>query len=278
MPLTQPKHLINVHAHHSRGRDFEEHLQEWTEQGADLTCVACIGRDALGGAHDYFTNEDLAPWLRKYPDRIFGLAWLRPTGVTDGRGAVMRRRDEGFRGLKMICPDVPYDDPKYFPIYECAQSMGMPILFHTGWVATDPAADSDYMRPWQLDQVARRFPELRILGAHLGRPHENEALDLMEHYPNVYFDLCGGSASKRWQEMILRALAPRPGVDMADPDQNLALGWFRKLCFATDNPPISKWRPAADHILDTLQIPPDLREDFYWRNAMRLLGLKGWEE
>jgi predicted TIM-barrel fold metal-dependent hydrolase len=51
----------------------------------------------------------------------------------------------------------------------------MILLFHTGIVnRTDPDTPSDVssdrMRAGTLDLVARRFPKLRIVGAHLGNP------------------------------------------------------------------------------------------------------------
>ncbi|MDH7570590.1 MAG: amidohydrolase family protein, partial [Armatimonadota bacterium] len=118
-----------------------------------------------------FTNDDLLPWLRRFPNRLIGMAHIRVVGEPEGADAVQRWYDAGFRGLKLICPDAPYDHPKYFPIYERAQLLRMPILFHTGWVAVAPPGSpanqyvrSEYMRPWHLDHLARRFPELRILG------------------------------------------------------------------------------------------------------------------
>jgi predicted TIM-barrel fold metal-dependent hydrolase len=164
-------------------------------------------------------------------------------------------------------------------VYERAQALRMPILFHTGYVGGRAGSElyarshSEYMRPWHLEHVLRRFPDLRIIGAHLGKPHVHEALGLMEKFPNAYCDISGGSAARSWQEDVIRALWPRPGADWEDPDQHAALRYFRKLCFATDNPPVATWFAASEHIMDSLRIPADLREGFYWRNAARVFSL-----
>jgi len=276
----RPRYIVNVHTHHRAARDFEDHLAEWTRDGATVTCVACAGREWHEAGGGSFTNADLAPWLRKYPERVIGMAFVETAGRVDGGDEVQRRHDEGFRGLKMICPEAPYDDGRYYAVYERAQALRMPILFHTGYVGGRPGSalyarsHSEYMRPWRLEHVARRFPELRILGAHLGKPHIHEALGLMEFLPNVYFDFSGASGAVEWQEEVIAALWPRPGTDWGDPDQHAALRHFRKLCFGTDNPPVSKWCAASEHIMDTLRIPAELREDFYWRNAARLFDLR----
>jgi len=274
-----PRHLVNVHTHHRSDRDFEAHLAEWTNQGATATCVACVGPEWRRDGFGLYTNDDLLPWLRKYPEQIVGMAFVETAGRVDGGDEVQRWYDLGFRGLKMICPEAPYDDGRYYAVYERAQSLKMPILFHTGYVGGTTNArlyarsHSEYMRPWRLEHACRRFPELRVIGAHLGKPHIHEALCLIEVFPWVYYDFSGGSGNLNWQEDILRALTPRPGVDMADPEQNAALRYFRKLCFATDNPPVAKWYAASEYIMDSLQVPPDLREDFYWRNAAKLFDL-----
>ena len=280
MSVYRPKYIINVHAHHSRGRDFETHLAEWVEQGATRTCVLCMGPEWREAGADFFTNEDLAPWLGKHPDHVIGMAWVSVAGRVDGAAEVQRWHDQGFRGLKMICPDAPYDDPRYYAIYERAQTLSMPILFHTGYVGGRPGTalyartHSEHMRPWYLEHVTRRYPELRVIGAHLGKPHIHEALGLMEKADAAYFDFSGSGASRAWQEEVLRALWPRPGADWGDPDQHAALRYFTKLCFATDNPPVAKWYAASEYIMDNLRIPPDLREAFYWRNAAGVFGLE----
>ena len=280
----QPKHLINVHTHHSRERDFEDHLAEWTRDGADVTCVACVGRDWEEAGYNQFMNHDLRPWLRKYPDRVIGMAFVETAEPIDGPSVIERAHDEGFRGLKMICPDAPYYHEKYRPLYEKAQELCMPILFHCGLVggrrgtALHARSVSDYMRPYMLENVARRFPDLPILGAHLGKPHVEEAFALMRTYENVCFDFSGASGARDWQEEIIAAMHPRPGADWANRDENPALRHFPKLCFGTDNPPVARWFAGAEHIMDALHVPDDLREGFYWRNAARMFRLRRFQE
>ena len=82
----------------------------------------------------------------------------------------------GFRGLgESPGPLKNYDDRSYWPIYERAEKYRMIMLFHTGIVnRTQPEIPSDIsvdrMRPTTLDGIARRFPKLTLIGAHLGNP------------------------------------------------------------------------------------------------------------
>lgn len=57
------------------------------------------------------------------------------------------------------------------------------------------------------------------------------------------------------------------------PEENLARRWFGKLCFATDNPEPPVWIALSQRLMDELQLPEELQERFWWRNAAELLGL-----
>ena len=275
----QPRKLINTHAHFSRGGDLAAQVKRWKADGAIRTCIACLDQEWPDNGMNFATNADLAPLLGKFADHVIGLAAVPPAGGSDVLALVDRWRDLGFAGLKMINPVEPYDAPRYHAIYARAEELGMPILFHTGLLGGHPGTllhrrgHGEYMRPMTLEHIARRFPDLRIIGAHLGHPDQHAALKLLQTYPNVYFDFCGGSASRAWvSEMKLR-MTPFAGADWDDPEENLALAWVAKMVFATDSATVATWHAAADDILDYLQIPAETRELFYWRNAAEIFGL-----
>jgi predicted TIM-barrel fold metal-dependent hydrolase len=98
---------------------------------------------------------------------------------------------------------VDYDDDVCMPVYERAALRDMPILFHLGIVAasrkSDPLRDItiDRMRPAHLDRIARKFPTLSLIGAHLGTPWYDEAGEMARMHPNVYFDLTGSTMKKK---------------------------------------------------------------------------------
>lgn len=157
----------------------------------------------------------------------------------------------------------------------------MPILFHTGCLA--PAGDgsdgrygvdAENLRPYHLDKVARVFGRLKIIGAHLGKPHAHEALAVLGMHPNVFFDFSGGGGQNAHVNWVRRAIRPYEGGPLDDEQYNPALEWFRtKLVFGTDNPEPSVWIPQAQRIMDELKIPSPSRENYYWNTAANLFGL-----
>ena len=108
----------------------------------------------------------------------------------------------GFRGLgEMEFVKKPYNDPSYLPVYEQANRYGWIVLFHTGIVLRrkfDEPEDvaSGRMRPIYLEEIARRFPKITVLGAHCGNPEYEWAAEIARWNPNVFWDLSGSTLTK----------------------------------------------------------------------------------
>ena len=79
------------------------------------------------------------------------------------------------------------DDPLAFPVYQRAQDLGIPILFHAG-MSWEPGSRLKYGHPLRFEDVAADFPKLNIVLAHLAWPWVVDAVALALKYPNVYLD------------------------------------------------------------------------------------------
>ncbi len=188
---------------------------------------------------------------------------------------VDRCLDAGCRGIKFIRPAAPYADPRYWPLYERIETRGAVAVFHTGYLAfrtrEDPPVQMEHMRAAQVEAIARRFPDLKILMAHFSNPWWEEAWKVSLSTPNVYADLSGGTA-------ILRAT--RMWADMFAPDGNLLEASVRKLCFASD---VHYFRSSAfaferyidfyERIFDAIDLPQALREQVNRGNVCKLFDL-----
>jgi hypothetical protein len=146
--------------------------------------------------------------INKYKARLVGLGQLslddaHPVDLVD---AFHRA---GFRGLgEITSPLKNYDDRSYWPSYSRAANYGMILLFHTGIVnRPNPSVAADIsvdrMRPTTLDGIARRFPDVTIIGAHLGNPDYAWAAEIARWNPNLYFDLSGSSLIKTQQNYTI---------------------------------------------------------------------------
>jgi len=108
----------------------------------------------------------------------------------------------GYRGLgELEFVRKTYNDSSYFAVYELANRYGWIVLFHTGIVLRktfDEPEDvaSGRMRPIYLEEIARRFPKITVLGAHCGNPEYEWAAEIARWNPNVFFDLSGSTLTK----------------------------------------------------------------------------------
>ena len=108
----------------------------------------------------------------------------------------------GYRGLgELEFVKKPYVDPSYLPVYELADQYRWVLLFHTGIVlrrsVDQPENVASYrMRAFHLEEIARRFPKLTVIGAHCGNPEYEWAAEVARWNPNVFFDLSGSTLTK----------------------------------------------------------------------------------
>lgn len=215
--------------------------------------------------HDVFVEA-----VRRWPDRVVGFAWLDLDNVRPDD--IRRLKDEGFLGLKCICPQRQYNDPLYDLLYETAEKEGMPMLFHLGIVArfaTRMRVDNNLMRAVYLDTIARMFPDLTIIGAHLGNPWYEEAAMACRWNPNLYFDITGSTLKAKSPEFIGRLLwwgnAQKYYASGASP--------WSKIIFGTD----VHFKDAADvmndyeNLLTTLGVADELRAQVWGGTLARLI-------
>ena len=135
------------------------------------------------------TNSSTAAFCSAAPDRRIGFMSVDPRlpGVLD---EIERWRDEGLVGIK-LGPNYQNFEPlgdEALAVYEHAERVGLPILFHQG-ASPIRFAPLRYTHPLVTDEVAIRFPELRIVMAHMGHPWARETVVTIRKHPHVYADV-----------------------------------------------------------------------------------------
>lgn len=197
----------------------------------------------------------------EYPDRFSGLAGIDPTrgmqGLKDLETAVA---EYGFVGAH-IYPHwfrKPPNDPIYYPYYAKCCELGIPVQIQVGQNMNYrknrgfPAVDF----PISLDRVAIDFPDLKIVGIHLGYPWTDEMISMAWKHPNIYIGT-DAHAPRYWPESFVH-YANTYGQD--------------KVIFGTDWPVMTPER-AIDEIneLGFRAIP---KRKLLRDNAARVFGLK----
>lgn len=159
-----------------------------------ITCLIATTRGSTGLPVDpKGVNDQTAAFVADAPSRRIGFASVHPDDQ-DAMAELERAvGDLGLRGLKLgpNYQDFEPLSPNALRVYEWAQARRIPILFHQG---TSPIrmAPLRYAHPLVMDEVAIRFPELRIVMAHLGHPWQADTIAVIRKHPNVYADVSAG--------------------------------------------------------------------------------------
>lgn len=138
-------------------------------------------------------NDYVAEYVRRYPDKLIGFAGIDPGNPQEALSDLETACSSlGMKGVA-IAPAAQDFHPagsKARLIYQRVDELGLPLLVHQG-VFFSTHSKLEYARPVLLDEVAREFPELRIVIAHLGFPWIDETIVLLGKHPHVYADVSG---------------------------------------------------------------------------------------
>jgi uncharacterized protein len=153
----------------------------------DRTIVLGFRSRHLGAA---IPNEYIADYCREHADRMVGFAGIDPTEDDAVDQVSWVTRDLGLSGL-CLCPaaqDFHPSDTRAMAVLEKAAALHLPVVFYPG-THLSPKTKMEYARPHLLDEVARSFPNLRIVISHLGYPWVDEAIVLLGKHQNVFADI-----------------------------------------------------------------------------------------
>ena len=159
--------------------------------GADRAVVFGLRANNTGF---HISNDRVARFVASDSKRLIGFGSADPhpkLGDADPLREVQRCTDElGMRGVKLgpTYQGVAPDDERLMKIYAYAEKKGLPVLFHQGTTFARNAP-LKFANPVLLEDIAYRFPELRMIVAHMGHPWIGECISLIRKQPHVYADV-----------------------------------------------------------------------------------------
>ncbi len=184
--------IVDMHVHFDeKNPNF---IADFVKVAERLNLTACV-------LTPYANRKVIAEAAKQYPARIvpFGYVDLDAPDVVQ---QVQELHTLNYRGLgELEFVKRPYTDPSYMAVYELANQYGWVVLFHTGIVLRkkfdEPEDVASYrMRAFHLEEIARRFPKITVVGAHCGNPEYEWAAEVARWNPNVFFDLSGSTLTK----------------------------------------------------------------------------------
>ncbi len=198
--------IVDVHSHFWRPSDFSEEFRQQVRRARnselDLTVrwedyissaenlaktIVFGGKARLSGV--WVPDDVVADYANQHADKLVGFLSVNPT--QPGWQDDLRRGHEDLklRGVK-IMPMYAGFNPEHRDLdylWEYVGKHNLPVLLHTGttFISKAPIA---HTLPRHLDEVAIRFPNVKIIMAHLGHPYEGECIAVIRKHPNVFAD------------------------------------------------------------------------------------------
>ena len=220
--------IVDAHGHYNTKKDFLRNAEKYA---TDELAKRVYERSAAGGDapspveeattaeawHDsldqygvdkvllqvapFGGNDAVADFIKKSgSDRFVGIGnidFIDPV-ASSSVAEVERIKELGLKGIGELYPPIgPWNpgDEKFFPIYEKAQEMELPIMVHLcseGYPA--PFVNLAFNDPYLLDPALRAFPDLPFIFCHMAGDYIHHLFVLMCARRNVY----GEISSNTW--------------------------------------------------------------------------------
>lgn len=239
---------------------------EYCATAPGVTAAVCFGGKAkLAGL--WVDDRDVASYVQQDPARLIGFLSIDPTQPAWEAELEYGHQELGLRGIKLMPMYAGFfpQESRLNYLWAYAQKHGLPVLLHSGttfvsqgWLETT--------LPRHIDVVARRYPEVRIIMAHLAHPYEGECVAVIRKHPHVYADV-SALHYRPWQLFHSLMLVHEYGV-------------WNKLLFGTDFPitnveeSLAGLRDLATVQIDRFRLPQEQIEALIERDALSLLGLR----
>ncbi len=195
MPLllgTKPEMFEGMEPKEFTKQEDPEALLEYMDKyGVDIAC--CLPEsmmDTTGYTSRWMSNGEMARVVDAHPDRFFYQPNLSPIKFKGVKNTIWELeywvKERGAKIFKFYPPEDTYiNDEELWPFYQKAEELGIVLDIHTGfcWV---PPGKSKYALPIQLDDVARDFPDLKLVAFHMGYPYCDDLNMVAMGHPNIY--------------------------------------------------------------------------------------------
>ena len=244
-----------------KGVTISQYLKKMDKAGIERSLLIAVRAGDMNIKGSFAIPYDRVHEIcEKHPDRFSGLAGVDPSiGVEQLYELDEAVLEMGFVGAHYYPHwfDMAPDDARMYPIYARCVELDIPIMMQVGHnlIYQRDRRLPSVGRPIALDRVAIHFPDLRLLGIHLGVPWTDEMISMAWKHENIFI---GGDAyaPKHWPKQMVH-YANTYGQD--------------KFLFGTDWPVIDPIRAMQE--VDELNFRPKAKKKILRDNAIRIFKL-----
>lgn len=243
------------------GVETDEYLRQMDRAGIDRSLLLAVraGDLRVRGSFE-IAYERVRDVCAAHPTRFSGLAGIDPTRSMQGlRDLEQAVREYGFVGAHLYPHWFGWapDHAKYYPYYAKCCELNIPIMMQVGQnlVYSRDRRLPSVGRPICLDQVAIDFPELTLIGIHIGVPWTDEMIAMAWKHENVFIGV-DAYGPKHWPAALVHYLNTYGR---------------EKVLFGTDWPVIDPERAMRE--ITAMDLRPESRALLMRDNARRIFRL-----
>lgn len=218
------------------------------------TAILCAWHGPNG---TLISNEEVNAQIDASPDRFKGLVSVDLNNPMEAVREIRRWVDgKRFIGVRLLpwLWNLPPNDRRYYPIYAACVDAGVPFCTQIGHTGPLRSSDTGRLIPY-IEDVLLDFPELVVVGGHVGFPWIDEVVSMAVKFPNFYVDTSA---------YALHRLPPDFVTFMKGVGQ-------KKVMFATNWPMVTPSQ-SLKH-LDALDLSDDQRTAFLYENARKVFKI-----
>ncbi|MBR2596206.1 MAG: amidohydrolase family protein [Solobacterium sp.] len=204
-------------------------------------------------------NAKTAEIVHAFPDRFKGFIFVDPNkGMEAVRELEKGVKDYGLHALYLTAfrTHLPANDKKNYPLYAKACELGIPVHIYSS-LNLSKEVPYDIGHPRYIDEVARDFPELKIMAGVSGWPWVLDFISLAYRHQNVYLNF----ETHEPRKMNMRGSGYEPYLFYAETQLK------NRLCFA------SNWTTQSISVddlvkqVEDLPLQPDTIDRILYDNA-----------
>lgn len=191
------------------GLTIKRHLEIMDEAEVDhALLIAVRAGDPLRKGSFEIPYTQVADYVAAHPTRFSGLAGVDPTrGMQQLYDLEAAVREHGFVGAHSYPHwfSLPPDAPQWYPIYAKCCELDIPIMMQVGQnlIYQKDVRLPSVARPILLDRIAIDFPELKLIGIHVGTPWADEMIAMAWKHANIFIGI-DAYAPKHLPEALVR--------------------------------------------------------------------------
>lgn len=100
-------------------------------------------------------------------------------------------------------------DRRLYPVYEACIERGIPVRLNLG--VAGPMVPSRHQHPELLEDLLIDFPELTVIGCHMGHPYEALLVRLMIKFPRLFL-MASGYLPKYFDPAVVQFMGSSRGI------------------------------------------------------------------